>query len=153
MLQWLKDLFSGWYRKATITTRSELEQYIDKRVEELLEPEHWERATTDVVVHKAPDWDFVALDMCGMRIYWSAALDSVYVEIATEKATMVRPGLRSDLKLKFQKAFTRTWPAAVPRKIEPLPAPSAQAAIAKLERDRKAAGCPGHEQPSPMESK
>jgi len=49
MLQWLKDLFSGWYREtsSTIETslspRTELERYIDKRVEELLEPEHWER--------------------------------------------------------------------------------------------------------------
>lgn len=136
----VKDLFSGWYRKATIATRTELEQYIDRRMEELLEPEHWERATKDATPCRTDKSFFVVL--CGMTISWVSDKSPVLTNrVYLGTCAPDFPAFRPDLQQRYREAFIRTWPDKVPVFSAEPPPSTAAGQIAEMEQARKKAGC------------
>lgn len=129
--------------------RNELEQYLDRRMEELLEPEHWERANLGHVDSTSGGGlNRAEVLLCGLTIVVSAdrGVDPKVYYSLPECGT--QPNLRSDIKTRFLRNFQQTWP-----ELELYLGDRNTRLIAKLEAARKTAGCPGHEQPSPMESK
>lgn len=130
---------------AAALERTELEQYIDRRMEELLEPSYWSRVVSGEisrVMSRDPMYkDMAVLEVEGLHIFWIASkAPNRHVYLTLPDADRGGPSivyLRDPLGMRYTDAFRAAWPNQVPEIPEPAPPLPPAEMIARLEACRR----------------